>query len=120
MNNLLQTPATVSKISTLSHRSLRIQVDTAENLSDEQMGKFSALHEKFGHFLFSPDTIKEEDLLKLPPLPERPEEGKSPSQRLYNILFVYHKQLNDGTDFEVFYRTYMDKIINKIKERLIN
>jgi len=116
---LLQTPATISKIQTMSHRSLRFQIDTQENLSDEEMGKFTSLHEKFGHFCFMPDSkITEDQILNLPPLPDRPEDKKSPAQALRGVLYVYWDQRGKQGDFETFYRGYIDNIVIKIKEKL--
>ena len=46
-------------------------------------------------------------------------DGKSPSQRLRAVLFVYWKQQGEEGDFEVFYRQKMDNLINMVKEKLI-
>lgn len=116
---LLQTPATISKVTSMRNRTLRCQVDTQENLSDEEMAKLMANIDKFGWFMFSPDNqIDEKDLLDLPSLPKRAEENKSPAQKLHNTLYVYWKQEDSKGDFETYYRRYMEKRINEIKERL--
>ena len=65
---LLQVPATISKITSMSNRTLRCQVDTQENLSDEELAKIIGNIDKFGWFTFSPDNqIEEEDLLNNKP-----------------------------------------------------
>jgi len=117
---LLQVPATISKITSMSNRTLRCQVDTQENLSDEELAKIIGNIDKFGWFTFSPDNqIDEEDLLDLPSLPKRAEEEKSPAQKLHNTLYVYWKQEGAKGEWEIYYRRYMDKRINEIKERLL-
>lgn len=105
---ILQTPAVISKISTMANRSLRFQVDSQEGLTDEQMGKFTALHEKFGHFVFSPDIVREEDLLDLPPLPKDDSTKKTPGQQFRDRLFVYY--MNTHTEKDKFNAWYMDTL----------
>jgi hypothetical protein len=117
--NLNQVPATASSIRTMSNRSLRISFDTQENLTDEQIGKLGALHEKYGWLCFLPDTqIKEDELLNLPALPKSLESSKSPAQRLYGALYVYWEQQGKSGEFRLFYERYMEKRINEVKEKL--
>ena len=45
--------------------------------------------------------------------------GKSTSERLHNVLFVYWNTKTDKTkDFETFRRGYMEKVIQTIKDKL--
>ena len=46
-------------------------------------------------------------------------ESKSPSQRLYNTLYVYWKQQGEKGDFKRFYENYIESRIDKIKEELV-
>lgn len=116
---ILQTPAVISKITTMANRSLRFQVDSQEGLTDEQMGKFTALHEKFGHFVFSPDTqVKEEDLLELPPLPKDDSDTKSPSQRLRARMFVYYKETHTEDKFNEWYSDTLNRLGQQYLDKL--
>ena len=45
-------------------------------------------------------------------------EGKSMSQRLRSVLFVYYDQLGRQGDFKDFYKSYMNKQIENIKSKL--
>lgn len=45
-------------------------------------------------------------------------DGKSPSERLYNTIFVYYKQIKSREDFEAFYRRHMEGIIDQYKAKL--
>ena len=45
-------------------------------------------------------------------------EGKTKSQRLRGVLFVYWKQQNDGSTFEDYYAKKMEEIIEHFKNKL--
>jgi len=45
-------------------------------------------------------------------------EGKSKSQRLRSVLFIYWKQLGEQGDFKEFYSIQMEKYIELIKSKL--
>lgn len=117
MDSLFQIPAQVTKVATLSHRSLRVQLDTQENLTDEQMGKISAMHEKTGWFTFSVEPITPDDIVNLPDL-TYDKKKKTPSQRLRESLYVLWVQKGKPNDFQTFYDSTMEKIISQVQERL--
>ena len=120
MSKLLQLPAIISKITSMRNRSLRCQVDTNEDLSDEQMQKVMSNIEKYGHFCFLIDsTIKEEDIVKLPPLPARDKNEKSPSQTMRNIIYrIWENNTNKKQPFPDYYNSYMFKLNEKLKEKI--
>lgn len=107
-------------------RTVRITVDTQENLTPETFANIFMLKDKVGWFYFAEheENLPEQiDTSKLAPVIME-KDIKSPSQRLYNALFVWWKQRKDRgepiTDnFEVFRLSQMDKIINQIKEQLV-
>jgi hypothetical protein len=45
-------------------------------------------------------------------------EGKTKSQRLRAVLFVYWKQSGQKKEFKDFYSDWMEEVISKIKNRL--
>lgn len=45
-------------------------------------------------------------------------DGKSPSQRLRASIYVWWEQTKQTDDFEVFYRSTMEKFINHIQNKL--
>jgi len=113
MSKLLQLPATISKINTMAKGSLRLQIDTQEDLTPEKMQNVLSNYDKYGWFCFMVDkNIKEEDVLELPELPKKDEaENKSPSQRFHDRLFVYYKSSHtDTTKFRSFYEETLDKL----------
>ena len=110
-------PATIQKVETMA-RYARIIVDTQENLTVDQLSELFAQHEKVGWFFF---LAKPEVKITSEMLPEiRLEEGeKSPSQRMRAVLYVYWQQKTDQSQhFELFYRHWMERTIDAIKEKL--
>jgi len=104
----------------MSNRSVRIQVNTQENMTDKDMSRLMALHEKYGHFLFLADDrqIDTADLIDIPDLPVREEEQKSKSQRLRAVLFILWKQNGEKGDFEIYYHQKMEAFIDAVKNKL--
>lgn len=112
-----QVPATITKITTMADKSLRLQVDTQE-LSADDKAKVFGLHDLYGWFMFSEASFKDEDL-NLPDIPQpKTDDKKTPSQRLRSVIYVYWEQTGKNGDFESFYNQYMEKIINHIKDKL--
>lgn len=110
-------PATITKITTMADRGLRLQVDTQEITDAELKKQIFDLHDKLGFFFFSEAPITEVPLDDLPEI--KVEEGeKTPSQRLRNILFVLWEQKKIKESFDIFYRKQIEKLIEKIKEQL--
>lgn len=117
---LLQLPAEITKVTTMSHRSLRVVADTQENLTDEQMAKVMAYHGKLGWFCFLPEERKIDtlDVLNTPPMEWDKDNGKTPGQRLRGVLYVMWEQKKSTDTFAQFYEQSMERIINQLKEKL--
>lgn len=119
-NEILQCPAVIETIRTLVDGGLKITIDTPE-LIPEDITTLMQLKNKEGYFVFKPNRIIEEDILTLPEEPvEKFKKNKSPSERLYNTLFVYWSQQGSKGVFDNFYKAYIEKKINEIKEKLQN
>lgn len=103
-------------------RYARIQVDTQENITPEQLSELFALHDKVGWFFFLDKPEVKINRSDLPDIPDVSlEDGeKSPSQRLRAVLYIYWQQRTDKTqDFELFYRRWMERTIESIKQQLL-
>jgi len=110
---LLQIPATISKIQTMAKRSLRLFIDTQEDLTDEQVQRIMSNYERYGYFCFLVDNkIEEKEVLDLPALPPKDEgKKKSPSHRFHDRLFVYYSHTHtDTSKFSAFYEETLEKI----------
>jgi hypothetical protein len=85
--------------------------------ASEMTTLFQLMKQGEGWLLFSPNPIEEASIPR-----EKAEsgfDGKSPSTRLYNILFVRWKELtSQSVPFDQYYREQMDKIIGLLKRDL--
>jgi len=93
-------------------KSVTISFDTGEIADNDQM-KLIKNQGKLGTLIFVPEDAQ------IPPEAIQAEyEGKTPSKRLYNVLFVYWKQQGEPGDYQQFYKQHMEKIIDYIKDKL--
>ncbi|MBC8437117.1 hypothetical protein H8D85_02215 [bacterium] len=111
---------TVDKVSTMADGTLRVYVGTQE-MPIDKMAKLFSFDKSAGYFLFSKHGISKEEIKAVEDTSKgvAPKNGKSPSQRLRNVLYhVWDKGLVNGTEcgFEDFYL----KEMNKITEHYIN
>lgn len=111
----LQIPAVIHKVSTLVDGSVRITADTRE-MGAEQMANLFGLRNQEGWLLFAPSQFS-----KVPELPDVTPDTtrKSPSQRLRACLFILWQQGGKKENFEMFYLTEIEKIIESVKEKLL-
>jgi hypothetical protein len=118
MNDIFMVPGEMSKITTMSKNTLRLQLDTQENVSPEAMKRIFEWHNKLGWFLFAVRQIEAQDLLDLPEL-KPTDESKTPSQRLRAVLYrLYEQNQEQFKEFESYYRFKMEKIIDHLKGHL--
>ena len=69
----------------------------------------------------SSDNISQEELDALDgfKLDSEKTDGKTPSQRLRAVLYVYWKQHKQkDIEFDIFYLKYMNRTIDRIKDKL--
>ena len=120
---LLQVPAEITKVTTMSNDSLRLQVDTQENVTPVAQAMIFGFKGKPGVFAFAKSKVVEEDLI-IPDFKPSEEDTISPSQRLRNIIYrVWEKRgkvdrFKNKCDFEIFYRQEMTHISEEYKKVL--
>lgn len=115
---LLKVPATISKITTMADKTLRLQVDTQE-IKPESAAKLMLMNDNLGVFVFSISDIKVEDLVELPEV--KVEKGqKTPSQRLRSRLYVFFTEhlKKDKKDFETWYVSELNRIGEVFLEKM--
>lgn len=113
---MFQVPAQIQKMGSLADRTIRLTVDCQE-LQPDEAKELHSLIQNPGWFLFKKNEIKAEDV----PDTDAPEfrNDKTPSERLRNTLYVYWKECtSQKPDFDTFYRQWMEKKIEEIKEKL--
>lgn len=94
--------AIIDKISTMKDKSLKISLVTRE-LSPDSMAELFSHYQQEANIEFTPE-----------------EDSKTPGQRLRASLYVLWEQQykEQYKDFAVFYEVNMERIINKIKDKL--
>jgi len=111
-------PAQITGVSTLVDGTVKLQVAVAKELpADEMATLFEARKSGVGWFLFSPNPIEGEAIPK-----EKADakfDGKSPSQRMYGVIYQRWAQLTNQTQaFDNFYADQMNQVIAQLKRDL--
>lgn len=105
----------ISGIRTLADRTIRIQVDCNEMTPEDEAQLFQ-LRNTYGWFGFEKGEVADFELPK-----EKLEftNQKSPSERLCNVMYLYHKKINGKPEeFEAFRLRQMERIIQRYKDLL--
>lgn len=111
----------VEAIASRKDNTLKITLGTQE-LNPSDCGQMFGLMNKLCTVGIAPNELEKEDIetlqnskLNIEDVPN----GKTPSQRLRSVLFVYWQQHNTGfEDFSAFYLDYIEKKITQIKSKL--
>ncbi len=123
-NQVFQVPGEISKIITMRNKSLRLQVDTQENVTAEQLKNLLAVLETKGWFTMvvreNDGKIKPDDIKDLPAFDiNQFDIEKSPCTRLRAVMFVYFtKTGGNKKEFDSWYLKEMEKRIDQYKERI--
>lgn len=109
----IETPAVITGIRAKVDGSLGLSVGTPE-LTPEEKVLFMGLQNLNVKMTIEPleEKISEKHSV------EKSLDGKSPSERLYNVIYVYYKSLDSVEDFQLFYKRHMENLIDQYKERL--
>lgn len=109
----ISTQLIISSIRSKVDGSLGITASTPE-LNTEEKVAFMELQNQPLEALLKPTDSTPTDIKQI----KGEVEGKTPSQRLYNTIFVYWKQKGGKGNFENFYHKQMELIINRVKNNL--
>ena len=113
-------PVSVETIATRHDGSVKIVMGTYE-LNTQSAVKLFDLRKSEALMYLSSDNISQEELDALDgfKLDAEKTDGKTPSQRLRAVLYVYWKQHKQkDIEFDIFYLKYMNRTIEKIKDKL--
>jgi len=117
-NEILQVEGQITKITTLSDGGLNLTVNTPD-LIPEDITTLMGMKNKLGYFIFKLSHMIEQDILNLPEEPvEKFRKNKTPSERLYNVIFLLWKQNGSKGTYEDYYKQKMELIISSVKEKL--
>lgn len=114
--SLFQVPAIIRKIQSLKDRSFKLSIECQE-LPPQEMVSVFELNEKEGWLVFSENDIDKSNI----PEENAPEfkNDKSPSQRLRSVVFVYWDKMTDKKiPFDTYWKMWVEKQINNIKDKL--
>lgn len=109
-------PAVISKVSTMSDNTIRIQVDCQE-MNPDQTTEIFRLKGSLGWFFFHEKPISEIETKDLPEIKMEKWE-KSPSQRLRAVFYLLWEKTQSPLPFDPWYRAEMEKIIESYKLKL--
>lgn len=109
--------AEIGTIRSLVDGSVSIALNTPE-LSQGKAGEIFGLRKKIAYVYISAKQIDGNEKKMVDSL--EPEiTGKTPSKRLYNVLYRCFEQASEGyPDFDSYYRAKMENIINTYKANL--
>jgi hypothetical protein len=113
-------PVGVETIATRHDGSVKIVMGTYE-LNTESAVKLFDLRKTEALMYLSSENISQEELDALDgfKLSSEKNDGKTPSQRLRSVLYVYWKQhKQNDIEFDIFYLRYMNRLIDRIKDKL--
>jgi hypothetical protein len=110
---MIQLPASLNSYRDKVDGSATLSFSTRE-LTDDEIIILRNSRLKEGWLLFKENAFSENEI----PEEEAPVEGKSASQRLYNVMFKIWKQNHIGNDFEGWRRIEMEKLINHYKNKI--
>lgn len=117
-NQLFQAPSQISGISTLKDKTLKLTVYISKELPAEQKTMLFDLEQKEGWFLFSPNELQMKDIPEVEA--EAGIKQKSPTERLYNVLFVYWQQnYSHNSNFQEWRAKEMERLIEAYKSKLL-
>lgn len=113
----VQIPAVITKVETLADRTVKLTVLASREMSAEDTSKLFSLVHNEGWAVFSPtNDITEADIPD-----EKPDNmlgQKTQAQRLRGVIYRIWEQKGKPGDNETFYRTYMERLIEREKSNL--
>ncbi len=110
----------IEKIETRADRTIKITISTQE-ITPDYKTKIFEFHQEFCEILLSSSPLKPQEIEEAGKNidPSASTNIKTPSQRLKSVLFLLFQQDNRGyKDFDSFYKTKMEEIINNFKAKL--
>ena len=113
-NETITLPATLVGFSPKVDKSVSLRFESQELESKSKIDLMSLLG-AFGGLAFRPNSISLKDI----PTEDVEDKDKKPSKRLRNVLFVLSQQRGiKKENFDAWYRTQVEKIIEQIKLKL--
>jgi len=117
MNKILK-QVSLDSVRRKKDKSISLTFITTTEQTSEELMELDKLTDQSGIVYFKASgTLLQEEIDELDNV-DIELEGKTKSQRLRGVLFVYWKQLDLHVDFKEFYSIQMEKFIEGIKSKL--
>lgn len=113
--NTFKVGATLEGVSTLKDGGVSLRYHTQELSAEDKMLAFG-FQSSFGWLLFQEQDYKNDEV-ELEQI-RKDTGGKSPSQRMRNVLYRLYIQSSKSITFEVYYGQQMERLLDLLKERL--
>jgi len=113
---MLKIPGTIEEFKSRADNTWALKIGTQE-LSKDDVAELAMQKGQLGYFVFAAqENITDADI----PTEQIEYQGeKTPGQRLRGVLYRLWEQDHAGfKDFETFYRSRMERLIEQIKEKL--
>jgi hypothetical protein len=108
-------PAIFNKITSRADGSYKLEFESRE-LSGTDASTLLSLLRQEGWLLFSPNDITEKDIPD-----EKPDSmtgKKTQAQRLRAVIYKIWESKGSNGSFETYYQSYMEKVIDQLKEKI--
>jgi hypothetical protein len=108
-------PAIFTKITSLADRSYKLEFSTRELSGQDATMLMSQIHNE-GWLLFSPNELNGKDIPD-----EKPDSmtgKKTQAQRLRAVIYKIWESKGSNGSFETYYQSYMEKVIDQLKEKI--
>lgn len=112
-------PVIVSSIRSLKDGSVSVAVETNE-LNPAKAGELFSLRKKVAMMYLSPkDVVSQKELDQIDALQAEMPQGKTPSKRMRDVLWILWKQDNESyKDFPMYYEVKMNNYIEELKTNI--
>jgi hypothetical protein len=118
MSKVFQIPILVTGVKTTADKALEIKIHTRDvaTFKNEHLASIMEMLDKEYWAAFSELEIKAEEIEVGE---ERVDRGnKTQAQRLRSVIFRLWEKTNQEQDSETYYRSYMESLINKLKDKI--
>lgn len=111
--------ATKAAVKPLSDGSVKIEIHSQREMTDEELTQMMSIRGTTGWVLFAPQQMKDEDVADLGEIEAEFPGQKSTSQRLRNTLYRVWETTDQKTDFEVWRVAKMEHVIQQLKDKYL-
>jgi hypothetical protein len=116
VKTIIQMPVTWDGATRRKDKSVSLRFSTVAEVSNQDFAEMDRQMNSAGWLLFKPNESV--DIAEVPSEDARSDMQKRPSQRLRGVIYRIWEASGASGDFEVFYRAYMEKVIDREKENL--